>query len=228
MEDHSNTTTQTITVPELLHHVTLTVIDYHTDESGATRSTYPLGSFGSLKAAKSFAETSLEGLGYQKDDFKEFSLWPQMHEPSIQGDGSVVYARAPAGQVFVVAIDTTLNTEQLPQAAKGDGLILPDGSSVLHYVMQTTIDYNDDRTGSRQRTDIEGVYAHRGDAQAAARKALDWHDFTDYHVRGDTGASGAWPYGEDTLVHAVGENGMNCTVAVKTVPGAHKAHQKKI
>jgi hypothetical protein len=227
MESDKQTSYKAAVIPELLYHVTLTVVDYHTDESGATRSTYPLGTFGSLKAAKSFAETGLEGLGYQKDDFDQFSARPQMHDPWTHGDGTIVYARAPAGQVFVVGIDTTQNTERLPLAGDGKTLVLPDGSNVLHYVMQTTINYNEDRTGSKQRTDIEGVHVHRTDAQIAARRTLDAQEFTDYRERASDDPEEDWPYGEDTIIHAVADNGMNCTVSVRTVPGAHKAHKKR-
>jgi hypothetical protein len=227
MASDQQTSDKDAVIPELLYHVTLTVVDYHTDESGATRSIYPLGTFGSLKAAKSFAETGLEGLGYYQEDFDEFAAQSQMRDSWTHGDGIIVYARAPAGQVFVVGIDTTENTGRFPLAADGKTLVLPDGSNVLHYVMQTTINYNDDRTGSKQHTDIEGVYAHHADAQIAACKTLDAQDFADYHVRDIDGPVQDWPYGEDVFVHAVADDGRNCIVAVRTVPGAHQAHGKR-
>lgn len=74
-------------------------------------------------------------------------------EPWKHGDGVLVFARASAGQVFLVGIDTTPNIESL--SAGPDGVVvLPKGAELLHYVLQTTIDYNTDGTGSAQRTTI--------------------------------------------------------------------------
>ncbi|KAH6951168.1 hypothetical protein BKA56DRAFT_605981 [Ilyonectria sp. MPI-CAGE-AT-0026] len=211
-------------VPELLYHTTLAVIDYQEDPSGATRSTYVLGTHSTLEAAKAFATSSLQGLKYEPNDFSEYAV--RSAEPWKHGDGVLVFARAPAGQVFLIGIDTTPNNESLPAGPDGT-IVFPQGAGLLHYVLQTTIDYNQDRTGSVQSTEIEGTYVQRADAWAAARKCLDPEQFVEYDVCESEEMAGQWPFGEDVVTHAVAETGQNSVVAVRTVPGAHKRHGKK-
>ena len=214
-------------IPELLYHTTLTVIDYHEDASGARRSMYVLGTHCTIEAAKAFSTSALQSLGYERDDFTEYAT--RSNEPwkySCIG-GVLVFARAPAGQVFLIGIDTTPNNESLVGDPNG-GVVLPQKTDLLHYVLQTTIDYNLDRTGSVQATDIEGTYVHRADALKAAISCIDRDQFIEYDVRDSEEMVGQWPFGEDVIVHAVTETGQNYTVAVRTVPGAHKRHSKKI
>ncbi|KAK9492618.1 hypothetical protein V1508DRAFT_141717 [Lipomyces doorenjongii] len=208
---------------DLLYHTTLTVIDYHEDRSGAKHSVYVLGTHAQVAAAKTFARKALHELKYEPDDFKEYSVRSGSEEWK-HGDGVVVYARAPAGQVFTIGVYTTPNNESL--LANPDGsIVLPKGAELLHYVVQTTIDYNKDRTGCEQQTEIEGSYVIRADALAAAKKCLDAANFAEYDVRDEM--AGEWPFGEDVVVHAVSETGQNYTVAVTTVPGAHRRHSKQ-
>jgi hypothetical protein len=212
-------------IPKTLYHTTLCVIDYHHDASGGTRSVYVLGSHATLESAKAFTLKALQELGYDKDEFETYSERPADGEWN-HGDGVLVYAKAPAGQVFLVGIDTKPNFEML--LAKPDGsLEMPAGQDHFHYVLQTRIDYNKDRTGAAQRTEIEGSYLKRSDAFEAARKCLAKEDFAQYEERESTDTVGKWDYGEDVLVHAVMPNGENFQVAVRTVPGAHKRHGKK-
>ncbi|KAI5462011.1 hypothetical protein BGZ63DRAFT_382802 [Mariannaea sp. PMI_226] len=211
------------TIPELLYHTTLTVIDYQQDPSGATRSVYVLGTHCTLEGAKAFATSALQELEYDTNDFAEIAV--RSDEPWKHGDGVQVFARAPAGQVFLIGIDTTPNNESLPASPDG-ALVLPEGAT-LHYVLQTTIDYNMDRTGSAQSTNIEGSYIRRADAWKAAQNCLDKDNFVEYDVRDSEEMTGEWPFGEDVIVHAVAETGQNYVVAVRTVPGAHKRHAKK-
>ncbi|KAH7243884.1 hypothetical protein FSOLCH5_013517 [Fusarium solani] len=211
------------TSPELLFHTTLTVIDYHKDSVGAKRSVYILGTHATVEAAKVFAARALHELRYEPGDFEEYATRSSSEEWK-HGDGVLVYAKAPAGQVFLIGVDTTPNNESLPANPDGS-VMLPKGVESLHYVVQTTIDYNKDRTGCVQETEIEGSYIHRADAFSAAQKCLDPADFAEYDTIGDM--VGEWPFGEDVVVHAVTETGQNTTVAVTTVPGAHKRHDKK-
>jgi hypothetical protein len=209
--------------PENLYHTVLTVIDYHVDPSGAQRSDYVLGTHATVEAAKDFATRALQELKYEPDDFEEYAMAATSKEWK-HGDGVLVYARAPAGQVFLTSIDTTPNNESL-QANEDGTVALPKGAALLHYVVQTTIDYNKDRSGCVQETEIEGSYVKRADALAAARKCLDPEGFVEFKVQDEM--AGEWPYGEDIIVHAISETGQNMTVAMKTVPDAHKRHCKK-
>ncbi|KAK1760253.1 hypothetical protein QBC47DRAFT_408339 [Echria macrotheca] len=217
-------------VPELLFHTVLTVIDFHVDTSGSTQNVYVLGTHTTLEAAKTFSYTALEGLGYSEDDFVEYETRAKVPlENWKHGDGVMVYAKAPAGQVFKVSIDTKPNNEQLPEDPVKHVPVLPKGFDHLHYVLQTKIDYNLDRSGAIQQTEIEGCYVKRADALAAAKNVLadmDRDYFSQYDERDKTGEDDDWPFGEDVIVHAVAETGENYRVCVRTVPGAHKRYSK--
>jgi hypothetical protein len=219
------------TVPELLYHTTLTVIDFHADTSGSTRKVFVLGTHTNLEKAKEFSARVLQELGYKRDDFAEYAE-RKPGEEWKHGDGVIVYTKSEAGQEFLVGIDTKGNTEKLPEGENGH-LEFPKGVDHLHYVLQTKIDYNQDRSGAYQTTEIEGCYVKRSDAYAAAQKTLingetglKREDFAQYDERKD-GDESSWPFGEDVLVHAIAPTGENYTVAVRTVPGAHTQHAKK-
>ncbi|KAK3385651.1 hypothetical protein B0H63DRAFT_186168 [Podospora didyma] len=218
-------------VSEELFHTTLTVVDYHADTSGSTRLVYVLGTHTTLPAAKTFSYKALEGLNYSPDDFAEYASRAQLSEGEAwkYGDGVMVYAKAPAGQEFLVGIDTKPNTENLPSNPETSELALPKGHDHLHYVLQTKTDYNQDKSGAFQTTEIEGCYVRRADAMAAARQVLDdmRDDFSQYDDCGNMEEKGQWPFGDDVVVHAVAQTGENYSVAVRTVPGAHKKHAKK-
>jgi hypothetical protein len=138
-----------------------------------------------------------------------------------------VYAKAPKGQEFYVSLDTKPNTESLPAGPKGT-LQLPEGHDHLHYVLQNRTDYNQDKSGAFQNTEIQGCYVHREHALAAAKTTLqeDREEYAQYDERDDEDSEGGWPFGDEVVVHAVAQTGENYTVAVKTVPGAHQKHGK--
>lgn len=217
-------------VPDLLFHTLLTVIDFHADTSGSTRTVYILGTHTSVTAAKAFAQACLTHLGYAPDDFTTYATAADTPPAEwTHGDGVAVYAKAPAGQEFIVSIDTTPNNENLPEGQNFQ-LELPKGFDHLHYVLQTKTDYNQDKSGAYQTTEIEGCYVRRADAESAAKMALaemDKQGFSQYDERDTEDEKGQWPFGEDVLVHAVAETGENYSVRVTTVPGAHKRLSKK-
>jgi len=217
-------------IPDLLFHTLLTVIDFHTDTSGSTRTVYVLGTHTTLPAAKAFSLVALEDLGYAPEDFTTYAT--RATTPLSEwthGDGVFVYAKAPAGQEFIISLDTTPNPENLPETEEHT-LKFPKGFNHLHYVLQTKTDYNQDKSGAYQTTEIEGCYVRRADAMSAARMALaemDKHGFSQYDERDADEEKGQWPFGDDVVVHAVAETGENYQVSVVTVPGAHKRYSKK-
>ncbi|KAK3317352.1 hypothetical protein B0T19DRAFT_290281 [Cercophora scortea] len=218
-------------VPEELFHTILTVIDYHADTSGSTRTVYVLGTHTSLAAAKAFTLHALQDLKYEPEDFAVFATRATTPaEDWKYGDGVLVYAEAPAGQIFLVGIDTKPNTESLPNGPDSTPL-LPRDYTHLHYVLQNKTDYNQDKSGAYQSSEIEGCYVYRADAVNAALALLapDKAEFAQYDERTSVhdDPESDWPYGEDVFVHAVAETGENYTVAVRTVPGAHKRYAKK-
>ncbi|PTB45635.1 uncharacterized protein TrAFT101_001069 [Trichoderma asperellum] len=213
-------------VPEQLFHTVLQVIDYSHDASGANRTTFVLKTHGTLEAAKKFAVHSLESINFTSSDFQQYQIRGDRapSESWSHGDGVLLFARAFDGQEFLVGIDTTPNNEGVAANPDGD-LVLPEGAKFLHYVLQISVDYNADRSGSLQTTEILGVYVHRADAWTAAYKCLDPTQYAEYDRRGDSQFIGEWPFGEDIAVHAVSETGQNYFIAVKNPP--EKKHELK-
>jgi hypothetical protein len=208
---------------ELLYHVKRTIIDYLDDKSGATRTTDILGTFTDLATAKAAARSALSSEGYTKDDFEVYEENDGTKEWTY-GDGVRVYAKAPAGQEFEVRLDTKPNTLHF----KGNADNKVEGS--LHYVLQTTINYNNDSIGGKQNTEIEGTYPTRKAALEAAKTVLLDKDITkesyaEYEEKAEE--EGEWPYGDDVLIHAVAETGENFNVSVKAQPHGHQHHECK-
>jgi len=207
---------------EYLYHIKRTITDFAEDKSGATRITDILGTFTFLAAAKAAARGALASEGYIADDFEILELKDETNaEEWKHGDGCLVYAKAPRGQEFDVRIDTKPNVLNLKGNADGE----VEGH--LHYVLQTIIDYNNDRIGGLQNTEVEGTYLTRKEAYAAAYTVLldeevTKESFAEYDEKEEF--EGEWPYGDEVLVRAVSQTGENFYVAVKAQPHSHKEH----
>ncbi|KAL7804654.1 hypothetical protein V8C44DRAFT_342909 [Trichoderma aethiopicum] len=211
--------TADIFVPDQLFHTLLTVVDLPHDPSGATRTPFVLKSHGTLAAAKAFARQSLETLGFAPEDFQFYNIRQDSSSQSwTHGDGVLVFARSFDNKEFTVGIETTPNNESLPASPSDGELRLPEGARFLHYVLQIIVDYNADRSGAAQATEIQGAYVHRADAWKAAHLCLDPAGYAEFDRRGDAQFVEQWPFGEDVAVHAVAETGQNCFVAVKRPP----------
>jgi len=211
--------------PEYLYHVKRTITEYHEDKSGATRIVDILGTFTQLPAAKQAAYSALASEGYLRDDFESYEVKNEV-EPEAwkHADGVVVVAKAPAGQEFEVRLDTK------PNAGKFKGNADGEVEGHLHYVLQTTINYNNDRIGGVQNTEVEGTYLTRKEAFEAAHTVLlddevTKESFAEYDEKEDF--KGEWPYGDECFVHAVGETGENFLVFVKAQPHSHTTHECK-
>lgn len=90
----------------------------------------------------------------------------------------------------------------------------------MNVVLQTTINYNVDRTGNSQSTEVAGTYTTRKAAFVAAKTTLlddevTKESFAEYDERDETAERGEWPYGDECFVHAVGATGENILVLVK-------------
>jgi hypothetical protein len=206
----------------LLYHIKCEIIDYAEDTSGLTRTTTIYGTYTSLPVAKAAARTCLKTAGYLPSDFDVYEektdpeTWKYMEDVAV-------YAKAPAGQEFRVRLDVTPTVAGL--TTDEQGVV----ETPLYYVLQTNIDYDSDRTGGKQTTDIEGVYLEREEANQAAYKVLlneaegvTRESFVEFDRMDEQ--EGDWPYLDDVLVHAVGKNGDNFNVEVKT---QEKAHHKR-
>lgn len=214
----SGTSTGTDTPSEnLLYHVKCEVIDYHRDPSGLTRIHSIFGTYTSLPNAKAAALTSLKDAGYEPD---EFTIYAEKTDPERwpYGEDVLVYAKAPNENEFHVSVDVTPNSLPGQLDVNENGEVQGD----LYYVLQTQIDYYDDRIGGKQESIIEGVYRSRTEAEKAAYVVLldeaegVTKESYDKYETADEDRDGDWPYGEDVLVHAVGEHGENFTVEVKS------------
>ncbi|KAL2751994.1 hypothetical protein ACRALDRAFT_1083605 [Sodiomyces alcalophilus JCM 7366] len=222
---------ETAFVPELLYHTVLTV-----DERNATvgeQNPIPrvsvMGTHSEVEAAKKFAAQVIPQLGYDKSDFEVYEeKTPELAETWKYGDRVRVYAKAPAGQVFTVGIDTKANDEKL--RALPDGTVLfPNGVDHLHYMLQTTVDY---KANPAITTEIQGAFVRRADAIEATKTCLVSdevrpEDYAQYDARDGVEVPDNWPYGEDVYVHAVANTGENYMVSLRTPPSAHQKHGKK-
>jgi hypothetical protein len=111
---------------EFLYHVKRTIYDFANDKSGQTQMVDILGTFTDLQAAKVAAKNGLFSEGYLKDDFAEYAE-NNKDEDWRHGDGVRVYAKAPAGQVFEVRLDTK------PNVFKFKGNLSGEVEGYLHY-----------------------------------------------------------------------------------------------
>ena len=198
--------------PELLYHTTLTVVDYHADISESLQAVYVLGTHGTVAAAKQFAANALHTLGYEPEDFAVFE-GNQPQGPWRHGDGVVVYAQAFNGRELLIGLETTPNAAGFALRDNG-ALDLPHGSgSHLYYVLQSKTDYNRDRSGTAQTTEIEGCFIRRDDALRAAKECLvqslgPKSEFAQYDERPDLGPA------EDVSVPAVQATGWRSEISL--------------
>jgi len=208
---------------EFLYHIKRTITDFAEDKSGATRTTDILGTFTDLNAAKSAAREGLASEGYIRGDFETLEV-KEGTENWNHDDGVLVFAKAPAGQEFEIRLDTKSNVLHLKGNESGEV------EGFLHYVLQTTINYNNDRIGGIQTIEVEGTYPTRKAAYEAAKTALLGQEITkESFAQYDEKESmtGEWPYGDECFVHAVAETGENFLVQVKVQPHSHQFHACK-
>jgi len=211
--------------PESLYHIKRTIIDLAEDPSGATETTDILNTFTELPAAKKAASSALASEGYIADDFEIFDVKDNAAEAKWKhNDDVLVYAKAPRGQIFEVRLDVKKNTE------KFIGNEEDKVEEFLHYVLQTTINYNNDAGGAVRATEVEGTYPSRKEAfEASKTTLLDGEitktSFAEYDEK--DAFQGEWPYGDDCVVHAVGQSGENILVLVKAQPHNHQNHACK-
>lgn len=172
------------------------------------------GTFTSLKAAKAVAHRTLFDAGYEQDWFPIFDARADAVENWKWGDGVIVYAEAPEGDVFTVSIDTTANMLGLQGGVDDHKVHEP-----LFHVLQTTIHYDEDASGSVRDTRIEATFRHYKNAVTAAKVILlNYEDgirpesFAEYDVLPE--GERDWEYGTNVIVHAVGLNGHNVLVSV--------------
>lgn len=166
--------------------------------------------FSDLSSAKTFAKQVLRSEGYDTEFFRVYdvndgtSAWK--HD-----NGIIVFGEGPNGEEFQVAIDTVYNATQLDSEVKGGRVPKP-----LWHVLQTKIDYDNDRSGAKRESVVEATYASKEAAMSTAYRVLIDGDvskksFVEYD---EYKGPGEGPFGAEVLVHAVEEGGQNLLVSV--------------
>lgn len=167
------------------------------------------GTYTNIAAAKKAAANVLQEEGFDIEFFVQYdvnngsTVWA--HE-----DGVEVYAASSEGEVFTVEIETEPNALGLT----GDGKSKVEKE--LYHVVQTTIFYNDDRSGSKRQSTIQGTYTSAEEARARALTTLvgegvtkaDFEEYDEFQGQED------WGFGEVVVIHAVGKFGENTLVSV--------------
>lgn len=201
---------------ENLYHVLLTSIDLKKDPSGAAQDVSIKATFTSLPSAKAFSRTLLTSLGYERDFFTTYDELGSYTGDWPHGDGVQVYAAVAESEILKVELKTAEN--KFGYQGDESGRVTRE----LWHVVQTTIHYNLDRSGAKRDSVIEGSYETAEQARQSARTALldedvRKEDFAEYDEFG--GTQGDWTWGEDVVVHAVGQGGENYVVRVLQAGG---------
>jgi len=196
-------------VSENLYLVKRTFTDLKTPAEITYNVSIP-AAFTDLKAAKDAARGELIQEGYEKAFFPVWHVnnsepdWPH-------GDGVMVFAEGPSHEAFKVEIETVPNLAKI-EADESGRIRRP-----LHYVLQTIIYYNEESSGAKRETIVEGVHVLRELARAQASKILlgrevKKEDFAAYNEYSAIDAEKT--FGDDVVVHAVKPNGENILVSV--------------
>jgi len=196
-----------------LFHVILTTSHLEKDVNSQIQGVRICGTFDSLPAAKAFAHRCLFDQGYEQDWFTTFRTQHDLQLVDHKED-KIVEATGPAGEVFTVNISTVPNSFGLKSKGDGKGITVP-----LFHVVQTIVHYEADESGQTRDTTIQGSYTSYERAREVAHKLLLWfEDGIDKstYVQYEEAAEGETDcgYGENVIVHAVGEQGSNYLVSI--------------
>lgn len=173
------------------------------------------GTYTNLGAAKAAAHRTLFEAGYEKEWFAEYDT--QQEQFVAHGikrrAGLAVYATAKDGTVFRVGIATTPNVHAF-RDDEDHKIHRP-----LYHVVQTNVLYSEDDTGESRETNVEGSFLKYEDARKFAGQVLLNEEngvtrasFAQYEEAGPEETDCG--FGENVLVHAVGQNGENILVSV--------------
>lgn len=191
-----------------LYHVKRTIAHPAQSPSDAVSYTDVQGTFTDRKSAEQAAREALFAEGYERNRFTIFEI-RESNTPLQEwkyGDGVYVFAVAPEGEVFTVAVDTTENDMGLER----NGCRKTEWPS--WYVLETTL--HSKAHGDRPAR-VCGMYRTHKSARAAAlhwllRDGTTRADFATFEVADQM--SRLWP--AQVVVRAVGHDGEICTVSV--------------
>ncbi|RMZ89689.1 hypothetical protein DV736_g3075, partial [Chaetothyriales sp. CBS 134916] len=206
------------TPPSQLYHILLVTFHLSKNPTNDVEKLRITGTYVTPKAAKAAAHQVVYDGGYEIEMFNTYDvdhskLVMEMAKAREASDGLVVHASAQDGTEFKVFIHVTPNNLQL-STDEEDGRVVTD----LFYVVQTEVDYNGDDIKLKSHS-IEGVFTKHLDARKAAfttlldkKDGITKESFAAWDEAGENDTDCG--YGENVLVHAVGENGDNFLVSV--------------
>jgi len=216
----SSTTTNGHAPSDKNYHILITSSHLTKDPNQQVEKLRIVGTYDSLPLAKAAAHRALFDAGYEAEFFKAYGVSAdffdkQQHIPVRDRDGLLVYAVAQDGTIFQVRIATTANDAEWTHQFE-DGRICKE----LYYVVLTTASYRDGSEGENSRVhNIEGVCDSYEEARKMALGALsnaaDGMTKQSYAQYDEVAANETdCGYGENVLVHAMGQDGENLLVSV--------------
>jgi len=197
-----------------LYSIILTTSNIKHDPTSEIQKVRVCGTFTSLQAAKAAAHRCLFDAGYEQEWFTTFDTQKSHGEKWTHGDGVIVYAVAPEGDTFVVSIDTTPNKSGWKSNPEDHRV-----EAALYHLLQTTVYYDKDAAGGARETEILSTFTSYDQARKAAETALlsvedgikeeDWAEYDAIPANEKD-----WEFGENVVVHAVGQSGENILLSV--------------
>jgi hypothetical protein len=175
-----------------------------------------LGTYKSPAKAKDAAHRCLFEGGYEREWFPTFETKPEVLEGLAEshGTGLVVYAVAADDTVFRVCISTSPNNLYLTTDNEDGRIPLP-----LYYAVQTTVPYCNHGRKPAYDTHIEGTFKSLAEAREfastlllSAEHGITASSYQEYCEADPTERDCG--YGENVIVHAIGDSGQNYLVSV--------------
>lgn len=175
-----------------------------------------LGTYTSLAKAKDAAHLCLFQGGYEREWFPTFETKSEVPEGLTEshGTGLVVYAVAADDTVIRVRISTSPNNLYLTTDNEDGRIPLP-----LYYVVQTTVLYCSHERKPAHDTHIEGTFKSLAEAREFAstlllseENGITASSYQEYCEADPTERDCG--YGENVIVHAIGDSGQNYLVSV--------------
>jgi len=198
-----------------IYHVLFTVSHLQKDVNAEVQKVRVCGTYTSLEAAKAAAHRCLFDAGYEREWFTDFETKQEEFQAHHikRRSGLIVLATAPDGTIFRVSVATTPNVQQYKGGE--DHKVEKD----LFHVVQTNVLYTEDESGEARDTNVEGSFQTYEEARKFAAQALLSPEdgitkatFAQYDEAAPNETDCG--FGENVVIHAVGENGENILVSV--------------
>ncbi|KAE8325441.1 hypothetical protein BDV39DRAFT_178778 [Aspergillus sergii] len=200
-----------------LYHIVLSTTHISKDPNNIIEKVRIPGTYTSLRAAKKAAYSCLFDAGYEREFFTQYETNKDVFEDRNLSErhGLVVFAVASDGTTFRVRIDMTANNMQLKTDYEDGRIPIP-----LYYVIQTTFVYNGEKEVSQVRDlNVLGTYVDYQEARRYAENILlsdeDGMSKESYEAYDEAAPDERdCGYGENVVVHAVGQYGENYSIGV--------------